>query len=231
MPASSRMTRRRIISISMSGSSVSGGAILSRSLTIGNGSRSVLTGTFGRVATRRRDVAAPARHARLLAHPRTAAEVVLAVAIPAHDAKRAPVGIGRDDRVQPVGLAGAAEIFDGSAGAKRWGHRAMVANPARPPRESARRYTRNVGKLLDSVPFSGIIRIRDMMYSRQGSVSPRPGGRELRRAGHGEARRCTRRSTTNHSHYLQTTGVPRLLELLVEKLRDGTASRSRSRTT
>ena len=71
---------------------------------------------------------------------------------------------------------------------------------------------------LDSVPFSGIIRIRDMMYSvdnpyrlDQGDVSfdaPETVKQAMRRA-----------IDENRSHYLQTTGVPRLLDLLVEKLR------------
>jgi aspartate aminotransferase len=71
---------------------------------------------------------------------------------------------------------------------------------------------------LDDVPFSGIIRIRDMMYSvkdpfrlDQGDVSfdaPETVKAAMRRA-----------IDENRSHYLQTTGVPRLLELLAEKLR------------
>src|ERR687896_1047159 len=71
---------------------------------------------------------------------------------------------------------------------------------------------------LDSVPFSGIIRIRDMMYSvkdpfrlDQGDVSfdaPDTVKRAMHRA-----------IDDNRSHYLQTTGVPRLLELLADKLR------------
>jgi aspartate aminotransferase len=75
-----------------------------------------------------------------------------------------------------------------------------------------------VGQFLDSVPFSGIIRIRDMMYSvndpfrlDQGDVSfdaPDTVKEAMRRA-----------IDENRSHYLQTTGVPRLLELLAEKLR------------
>jgi hypothetical protein len=44
---------------------------------------------------------------------------------------------------------------------------------------------------LDTVPFSGIIRIRDMMYSVE-PVPPRPGGRQLRCAGLGEARDASR---------------------------------------
>jgi aspartate aminotransferase len=71
---------------------------------------------------------------------------------------------------------------------------------------------------LDSVPFSGIIRIRDMMYSvadpfrlDQGDVSfDAPD--TVKSA-------MTRAIGENKSHYLQTTGVPRLRELLAAKLR------------
>ena len=75
-----------------------------------------------------------------------------------------------------------------------------------------------MGTFLDSVPFSGIIRIRDMMYSvkdpfrlDQGDVSfdaPDTVKQAMHRA-----------IDENRSHYLQTTGVPRLLELLAEKAR------------
>jgi len=75
-----------------------------------------------------------------------------------------------------------------------------------------------MGHHLDRVPFSGIIRIRDMMYSienpfrlDQGDVSfdaPDTVKAAMRRA-----------IDENKSHYLQTTGVPRLLELLADKLR------------
>jgi aspartate aminotransferase len=75
-----------------------------------------------------------------------------------------------------------------------------------------------MGVLLDSVPFSGIIRIRDMMYSvkdpfrlDQGDVSfdaPDTVKSAMHRA-----------IDENRSHYLQTTGVPRLLDLLAGKLR------------
>jgi aspartate aminotransferase len=71
---------------------------------------------------------------------------------------------------------------------------------------------------LDSVPISGIIRIRDMMYSvdkpfrlDQGDVSfdaPPSVKEAMLKAVH-----------DNRTHYLPTNGVPRLLELLVEKLR------------
>ncbi|HVD93050.1 MAG TPA: pyridoxal phosphate-dependent aminotransferase [Vicinamibacterales bacterium] len=75
-----------------------------------------------------------------------------------------------------------------------------------------------MGQFLDSIPFSGIIRIRDMMYSvkdpfrlDQGDVSfdaPETVKAAMHRA-----------IDENRSHYLQTTGVPRLLEVLADKLR------------
>jgi aspartate/methionine/tyrosine aminotransferase len=71
---------------------------------------------------------------------------------------------------------------------------------------------------LDSVPFSGIIRIRDMMYTikdpfrlDQGDISfdaPDTVKDAMARA-----------LAENKTHYVQTTGVPRLLELLTEKMR------------
>jgi aspartate/methionine/tyrosine aminotransferase len=75
-----------------------------------------------------------------------------------------------------------------------------------------------MGQFLDTVPFSGIIRIRDMMYSvkdpfrlDQGDVSfdaPDTVKNAMHRA-----------IDENRSHYLQTTGLPRLQELLADKLR------------
>ena len=75
-----------------------------------------------------------------------------------------------------------------------------------------------MAQFIDSVPLSGIIRIRDMMYSvkdpfrlDQGDVSfdaPDTVKEAMRRA-----------IDENRSHYVQTTGVPRLLELIAEKLR------------
>jgi aspartate aminotransferase len=72
---------------------------------------------------------------------------------------------------------------------------------------------------LDTVPFSGIIRIRDMMYSigdpfrlDQGDVSfDSPDS--VKSA-------MVRAIADNKTHYLQTTGVPRLRELIAAKLRD-----------
>ncbi len=71
---------------------------------------------------------------------------------------------------------------------------------------------------LDTVPFSGIIRIRDMMFTvdrpfrlDQGDVSfDAPAS--VKDA-------MTRAVAENRSHYVQTTGIPPLLKLVVEKMR------------
>ena len=71
---------------------------------------------------------------------------------------------------------------------------------------------------LDGVPLSGITRIRDLMYSiadpfrlDQGDVSfDAPDSVKAA---------MTRAIAENKSHYLQTTGVPRLRELIAAKLR------------
>ena len=72
---------------------------------------------------------------------------------------------------------------------------------------------------LDSVPFSGIIRIRDMMYTvdrpfrlDQGDVSfdaPASVKDALLQG-----------VRDNRTHYVQTTGIPPLLDLLVRKMRE-----------
>src|SRR5918993_2955554 len=72
---------------------------------------------------------------------------------------------------------------------------------------------------LDTVPFSGIIRIRDMMYTvdkpfrlDQGDVSfdaPDSVKQALIQAVH-----------DNRSHYVQTTGIPPLVSALAAKMRD-----------
>jgi len=76
-----------------------------------------------------------------------------------------------------------------------------------------------MGVYLDQVPFSGIIRIRDLMYSiadpyrlDQGDVSF-DAPQTVKAA-------MTRAIAENKTHYLQTTGVPRLRELIAAKLRD-----------
>ncbi|MEX2272321.1 MAG: pyridoxal phosphate-dependent aminotransferase [Vicinamibacterales bacterium] len=76
-----------------------------------------------------------------------------------------------------------------------------------------------MGSFLDSVPFSGIIRIRDMMYGvdkpfrlDQGDVSfdaPDTVKQALIQAVH-----------DNRSHYVQTTGIPPLVSALAGKMRE-----------
>jgi len=76
----------------------------------------------------------------------------------------------------------------------------------------------SMASYLDSVPFSGIIKIRDMMFSvekpfrlDQGDVSF-DAPMSVKDA-------MTRAVAENRSHYVQTTGVPRLVELVTEKMR------------
>jgi aspartate aminotransferase len=76
-----------------------------------------------------------------------------------------------------------------------------------------------MGVHLDSVPLSGIMRIRDMMFSvanpfrlDQGDVSfDSPDSVKTAMA---------RAIAENKTHYLQTAGLPRLRELIAAKLRD-----------
>jgi len=75
-----------------------------------------------------------------------------------------------------------------------------------------------LGAFLDSVPWSGIVRIRDMMFSvkdpfrlDQGDVSfdaPDTVKTAMSRA-----------IAENRTHYLQSTGLPRLRQLMAEKMR------------
>jgi aspartate aminotransferase len=79
-----------------------------------------------------------------------------------------------------------------------------------------------MGSLLDSVPTSGIIRIRDLMFAverpyrlDQGDVSfavPATFKAAMKAA-----------IDADHSHYLQTAGLPRIQELLAAKLRRANA--------
>jgi aspartate/methionine/tyrosine aminotransferase len=76
-----------------------------------------------------------------------------------------------------------------------------------------------MGAFLDSIPFSGIIRIRDMMYGvdrpfrlDQGDVSfdaPDTVKQALIQAVH-----------DNRTHYVQTTGIPPLIRVLAGKMRE-----------
>jgi aspartate aminotransferase len=75
-----------------------------------------------------------------------------------------------------------------------------------------------VSHYLDSVPFSGIIRIRDMMYAVERPFRLDQGDVSFDAPDSVKAA-MTRAIADNRSHYLQTAGVPRLQELLAEKLR------------
>ncbi|PYQ94893.1 MAG: hypothetical protein DMF96_24345, partial [Acidobacteria bacterium] len=89
-------------------------------------------------------------------------------------------------------------------------------NPAIPRFRST---LKGMASYLDHVPFSGIIRIRDLMFTvedpfrlDQGDVSfDAPDSVKSAMA---------RAIAENKTHYLQTTGVPRLRELIAAKLRN-----------
>src|SRR5215510_6371078 len=72
---------------------------------------------------------------------------------------------------------------------------------------------------LDEVPFSGIIRIRDMMYSVANPYRLDQGDVSFDSPDTVKAA-MTRAIAENKTHYLQTTGVPRLRELIADKLRN-----------
>ena len=76
-----------------------------------------------------------------------------------------------------------------------------------------------MAQYLDSVPFSGIIRIRDMMYSVKDPFRLDQGDVSFD-APDSVKSAMTRAIAENKSHYLQTTGVPRLRELIAARLRD-----------
>jgi aspartate aminotransferase len=72
---------------------------------------------------------------------------------------------------------------------------------------------------LDSVPFSGIIRIRDLMYAIDKPFRLDQGDVSFDAPDTVKAA-MTRAIAENKSHYLQTNGVPRLRELIAAKLRN-----------
>src|SRR5690349_11187476 len=73
-----------------------------------------------------------------------------------------------------------------------------------------------MGQFLDSIPFSGIIRIRDMMYSIKDPFRLDQGDVSFD-APDSVKSAMTRAIAENKSHYLQTTGVPRLREPIAAK--------------
>ena len=75
-----------------------------------------------------------------------------------------------------------------------------------------------MARYLDSVPFSGIIRIRDLMYSVQDPYRLDQGDVSFD-APDSVKSAMARAVSENKTHYLQTSGVPRLRELIAAKLR------------
>src|SRR5258708_11281419 len=71
---------------------------------------------------------------------------------------------------------------------------------------------------LDSVPLSGIIRIRDMMYSVADPYRLDQGDLSFDSPDTVKSA-MVRAIAENRTHYLQTAGVPRLRELIADKLR------------
>ena len=76
-----------------------------------------------------------------------------------------------------------------------------------------------MASFLDSVPLSGITRIRDIMYSVTDPYRLDQGDVSFDAPDTVKAA-MTRAIVDNHSHYVQTTGIPRLRELIAMKLRN-----------
>jgi aspartate aminotransferase len=76
-----------------------------------------------------------------------------------------------------------------------------------------------MASFLDRVPFSGIIRIRDMMFALKDPYRLDQGDVSFD-APDTVKTAMTRAIAENRSHYVQTAGVPRLRELIAAKLRD-----------
>jgi len=75
-----------------------------------------------------------------------------------------------------------------------------------------------MARYLDQVPFSGIIRIRDMMYSVERPFRLDQGDVSFDAPDSVKAA-LVRGVEDNRTHYVQTTGIPPLVERLAEKLR------------
>ncbi len=75
-----------------------------------------------------------------------------------------------------------------------------------------------MGSFLDSVPVSAIIRIRDMMYTVKDPFRLDQGDVSFE-APDSVKEAMAKAIANNHTHYLPTAGVPRLKQLLAEKMR------------
>ena len=75
-----------------------------------------------------------------------------------------------------------------------------------------------MGTYLDSVPLSGLIRIRDLMFGLENPYRLDQGDVSFE-APDAVKDAVTRAIAENHTHYVQTNGLPRLRELIAERLR------------
>ena len=74
-----------------------------------------------------------------------------------------------------------------------------------------------MGEHLDSIPFSGIMRIRDMMFGIKNPYRLDQGDVGFNAPDAVKAA-MSRAIAENRTHYVQTVGIPRLRELIVDKL-------------
>lgn len=74
-----------------------------------------------------------------------------------------------------------------------------------------------MGEHLDSIPFSGIMRIRDMMFGIENPYRLDQGDVGFN-APDAVKVAMSRAIAENRTHYVQTVGIPRLRELIVDKL-------------
>ncbi len=75
-----------------------------------------------------------------------------------------------------------------------------------------------MGSFLDTVPVSAIIKIRDLMVTLKDPFRLDQGDVSFD-APDSVKQAMARAIADNHTHYLPTTGLPRLRQLLAEKLR------------
>ena len=76
-----------------------------------------------------------------------------------------------------------------------------------------------MGERLDSIPFSGIMRIRDMMFGIENPYRLDQGDVGFD-APDAVKTGMSRAIAENRTHYVQTVGIPRLRELIVDKLQN-----------
>jgi aspartate aminotransferase len=76
-----------------------------------------------------------------------------------------------------------------------------------------------MGSFIDSVPMSGIVKIRDMMYTVKNPFRLDQGDVSFD-APDSVKQAFIKAVQDNHTHYLPTTGLPRLRQLAAQKMRD-----------